>query len=96
MPRDRRYTTVRNLITAGYIKSFREMFPTIPKSVVARDLGMNNARFSGLMKEVKKFTLEELYRMAGFLEIEDKAMLDLVHEQYKMDKMKKVRRSGDK
>ena len=93
MARDYRYTTVKNLIAGGYIKSFREMFPTIPKSVVARDLGMNNGRFTRLMNDVKKFTLEELYRLAGFLEIEETTMLTLVHEQYLSDKKKRFRKA---
>lgn len=69
------------------------MFPTIPKSVVARDLGMNNGRFTRLMNDVKKFTLEELYRLAGFLEIEETTMLTLVHEQYLSDKKKRFRKA---
>lgn len=92
MARDARYTTVKNLIVAGYIKSFREMFPTIPKSVVARDLGMNNGRFTRLMNDVKKFSFEEIYRLSGFLQIEETTMLMLVHEQYLNDKKKKIKR----
>ena len=94
MARDARYTTIKNLIDAGYIKSFRDMFPTIPKSVVARDLGMNNARFTRLMNDVKRFTLDELYRLSGFLEVDETTVLRLVHEQHVMDKKKKLGRSG--
>ena len=93
MERDERYTTVKHLIETGYIKSFRDMFPTIRKSVVARDLGMNNGRFTRLMNNVKKFTLDELYRLAVFLEIDEKKMLELTHEQYLLDKNKKLRKS---
>jgi plasmid maintenance system antidote protein VapI len=92
MTRDARYITVKNLITAGYIKSFREMFPTIRKSIVAHDLGMNNSRFTTLMNDVKKFTLEELYLLAKFLDVEEKVVLNLVHEQYEIDKKKKIKR----
>lgn len=93
MARDARYTTIKNLIDAGYIKSFRDMFPTIPKSVVARDLGMNNARFTILMNDVKRFTLDELYRLAGFLAIDEMKMFELTHQQYSLDKNKKLRKS---
>src|SRR5207245_336902 len=34
---------------------------TLPKSVVARDLGMNNTRFTRLMQNVEQFKLEELF-----------------------------------
>lgn len=94
MARDRRYTTVKNLIDGGYLKSFRDMFETIPKSVVARDLGMNNGRFTRLMHNVKKFTLEEVYRLAEFLQVEETIMLALVHEQYVSDKEKKIKKAG--
>ena len=92
MARDRRYTTVKNLITAGYIHAFREIFETLPKSVVAKDLGMNNTRFTRLIENVDQFTLEELFLFAGFLEIENLTLMNLVLHQYLADKDKKIKK----
>jgi hypothetical protein len=86
MAKDRRYTTVRNLIAGGYIKTFREIFDTLPKSVVAGDLRINNNRFTRLMENVHEFTLEDLFTIASLLEIENSKMLELVLNQYHADK----------
>jgi len=80
MAKDRRYTTARHLIVDGHTKSFRDIFNDIPKSVVARDLGINNVRFSKLINNVELFVLGELYRIAGLIEIERKALLDLIEQ----------------
>jgi hypothetical protein len=93
MAKDRRYTTVKNLITGGYIKFFREIFDTLPKSVVARDLGMNNIRFSKLMNNMDLFLLRDLFRFASFLEIEETVLLNLVYQQYLADKKSKKKKS---
>ncbi len=95
MAKDRRYTTVRNLISAGYIKTFREMFDTIPKSVVARDLGMNNARFTRLMDNVDQFSLKELFIIASFLEVEEMVILNLVLQQHAVNNKSKKKTTTD-
>ncbi len=86
MAKDRRYTNVKNLISGGFIKTFREIFDSIPKSVVARDLGMNNTRFTRLMDNVDDFVVKDLFRLAGFLEIEEPTMMNLLYQQYLLDK----------
>ena len=86
MAKDRRYTTVKNLISGDYVKSFREIFDTLPKSVVAGDLRINNNRFSRMMENVDQFTLEDLFLLASLLEIDQTKMLDLVVRQYHEDK----------
>ena len=81
------------MIIDGRITSFREMFDreVIPKSVVARDLGMNNTRFTRLMMNVNQFTYGETYLIAGFLEINEVTMSKLISEQYVIDKIKKLK-----
>lgn len=85
MAKDRRYTTVKNLIAGGYIKTFREIFDTIPKSVVARDLGMHNIRFTKLINNVDKFILKDLILMAALIETDEAILLQLVYQQYVID-----------
>lgn len=86
MAKDRRYTTVKNLISGGYIKTFREIFDTVPKSVVAKDLGINNVRFNSLMENVDKFVVKDLFKMAELIDTEEIAILNLVYHQYLADK----------
>jgi hypothetical protein len=92
MAKDKRYTTVKNLISGGYIKSFQEIFDTIPKSVVYKDLGINNVRFNNLLNNVDQFILKDLFRIAALIEIDEKAILDLVYIQYSQGK--KARKKG--
>ncbi len=86
---DRRYTTVKNLISGGYIKSFLEIFDILPKSVVARDLGINNVRFSKLIDHVQLFLLKDIYRFAEFIEVDGMDLLYLIHQKYMEDKKNK-------
>lgn len=86
MARDRRYKNVKNLITAGYVIAFREIFDIIPKSVVARDLGMNNTRFSTLIANVDKFLLKDLFLIASFIDIDEQTLVNLILQQYQLDK----------
>lgn len=86
MSKDKRYITVKNLISGGYIKAFQDIFDTLPKSVVARDLGMNNTRFTKLKNNVDLFSLRELFRFASYLEVDDMVLVDLVYQQFRANK----------
>jgi hypothetical protein len=94
MTKDKRYTTVKNLISGGYIKTFREIFDTIPKSVVARDLGINNVRFSSLLNNIQKFIVKDLFRIAELLEVDEKAVLDLLYNQYISEKKTRKKKNS--
>ena len=63
MPKDPRYTTIKVLIEAGHIMSFREIFVFIPKTVVYRDLGVNFNRFDSAIANPSKFRIKELMRL---------------------------------
>jgi hypothetical protein len=95
MLRDPRYKNLKNLIVAGHITSFREIFDqdVIPKSIVARDLGINNVRFTRLMFNVHKFAFEDMFRLATILEVEEQVITVLIVQQYLMDKKSKKKKS---
>jgi len=78
MAKDKRYTTIKNLISGGYIKSFEEIFDTLPKSVLYKDLGMNSARFAKLLRHPDLFILKDVFRIATLIGVDEKAILDLV------------------
>lgn len=91
MSKDRRYITVKNLISAGYIKTLNEIFDTVPKSVVAADLGFNSIRINTLMASVDKFIVKDLFKLAELLEIEEIEMMKLVCNQHATEKKKPVK-----
>jgi hypothetical protein len=92
MAKDRRYSTVKVLIETGNIKSFREIFDHIPKSVVYSDLGMNYTRFAKLIDNPALFTLLELITLSGFFGIDPKLMIDLAYGQFLENKKGKKKK----
>jgi hypothetical protein len=85
MPSDERYLKAKNLIESGYSKSFRQIFDVLPKSIMAKDCGMNNTRFTRLMHNVEQFSLEELIKIARFLDVELETVIGLILQQYYSD-----------
>jgi hypothetical protein len=89
MVKDKRYSTVKKLIVSDQLNSFHEIFDIIPKSVVAKDLGMNNMRFSRLMTDVGRFMLKDLHRLADFIEVEGAILVMLADKQLMANKKRK-------
>ena len=81
--------TVKKLITLGQLDSFEEIFDIVPKSVVARDLGMNNMRFSKLISDLGRFMLQDLHRMADFIEVDGTILVMLADNQFMANKKRK-------
>lgn len=91
MAKDTRYNTVRKLILANQVKNFRDIFvdDTIPKSVIARDLGMNNDRFTKVMYNMEDFGLKHILRLAALIDIDRKILIDIILAQYDIDRQYK-------
>lgn len=89
MAKDKRYTTVKNLISAGYIKTFSEIFDTIPKSVIAADLGFNGERINKLMNNVGLFIVKDLFKLAELIGVDEIEVMKLVCNQYGTDKRRR-------
>ncbi|WP_133992191.1 hypothetical protein [Dinghuibacter silviterrae] len=92
MPKDKRYVTVKNLISGGYIKTFREITETLPKSTLAKDLGMHHQTFSRLLAHPEEFTYKDTFRIAALIETDDLTIIRLVYEQYEADKKNKKKK----
>lgn len=81
MAKDKRYRTVKHLIESGHITEFREIFDTIPKTVVAEDMGTNYKRLLRLVENVDQFKVADLYSLAGMFEVDKLAIMKLVIKQ---------------
>ncbi len=66
--KDLRYKAVKHLIDAKAIKTFKDIFAYIPKTVVAKALRKNNTRMGEMIDIPKQFTLEEVVKMAELFE----------------------------
>ena len=86
--RDPRYDLIKPMFIGGKIKSFNDIFKFIPKTVVATDLGKKVDRFTELMNRIEGFTLEELFMMAKFCDLDESQMLKLAENEYKISKSK--------
>ncbi|HMH20476.1 MAG TPA: hypothetical protein VK563_01810 [Puia sp.] len=90
MAKHKSYTTVKKLIGFGDIHSIEEILENIPKSVVARDLGMNYNRINKLSDKVDLFVVKEVFRLADLLEVDKRILLTLICNQY--DQRKKAKK----
>lgn len=86
MTKDKRYKSVNSLISGGYVKTLIEIFDTIPKSVVAKDLGVSLDRFTKMINDVERFGIRNLFRMAQLIEVDEIMILNLIYHQYQADK----------
>ena len=81
MSGDQRYSTIKVLIQSGHIKSFRDIFNYIPKTVVYKDLGVNFNRFSKAINDPAGFSMGELRTLAEFFAVDTKKLIDMAYEQ---------------
>jgi len=80
--RDSRYDLIKPMLSEGKIVSFTDIFKYIPKTIVANDLGKKVDRFTVMMNQVEKFTLEELFRIAAFCRLSRDQMFGLMLQEY--------------
>jgi hypothetical protein len=78
--KDHRYKTIKIVMDAGQIKSFKDIFKIIPKSVVGKDMHMNNNRMQRLIDYPANFTMEEVNIMASLIGCEYTALRDLAEK----------------
>ncbi|MFL5745954.1 MAG: hypothetical protein ACJ751_14875 [Niastella sp.] len=81
MAKDPRYSTVYKLITSGQLNSLAEMLVIVPKTVLARDLGMHHITLNKLLVHPGKFKLEDIYEIASLVGVENKVMLQLFYNE---------------
>lgn len=68
--KDPRYKVANIMINAGAIKSFKDIFVHLPKTVVAKDLRTNNNRMTRLIEDPKDFRFAEVATIAKLIGID--------------------------
>jgi len=88
--KDKRYGTIKVLIETNNINQLSDIFDTLPKTVLAKDIGMNYGRFLKKTKELGLFNLKEVYKIADLIAVDRKSLLDIIHAEasksYKKEK----------
>lgn len=64
---DPRFQTIHDLLAAGYITRFTDIFDLIPHSVIAKEFGTNNARMKKMTTDPMRWEIGELYKLADLL-----------------------------
>lgn len=76
--KDKRYSTIKVLIETDNIKYLSDMFDTLPKTVLAKDIGMNYGRFSRKTKMLELFNLKEIFKIADLIQVDRQRLLDII------------------
>ena len=87
--KDRRFTYVGKLIRTNEIKSFSEIINIIPKTTVARELGINPERFNRLLDNIDLFVIKDLVKLAELLEVDTITILTLLASELPKRKARK-------
>ena len=75
--KDKRFSIAAKLIRTNEIKTFSEIIDIVPKTVVAKELGMTE-RFNRLLATIDLFVVKDLVKLAEVLEVDTIAVLHLV------------------
>jgi hypothetical protein len=92
MSKDNRYITIKNLITSGFIIRLVQIVDIIPKTTIARDLGMHHQTFEKLIKDPEKLTFEQVFLISSLIEVDPKVIIDLIYRQYTENRKNKVKK----
>lgn len=80
MDKDDRYDICRIMYARGHIRTFDELFKYIPKTVVAKDLGINLALFNKKLLRPVDFTIGQIDRMAELYGIAAATLIKFARE----------------
>jgi 3-dehydroquinate dehydratase len=79
--KDPRFKLVNIMIKHGGIKSFKEIFDQIPKSVVAKALHMNNNRMTRLIVNPGGFTFEDIAMIAKLIGVDFMVLAGMIAKE---------------
>lgn len=71
------------MIEAGEVKSLWHLVKIVPKSVIARDLGVKVDRFSGYLHDTSLFRVKHLYDMSELFDVDIILLLNIVGQHWK-------------
>lgn len=80
---DFRYKMGKMMIEAGEVKSLWHLTKIVPKSVIARDLGVKVDRFTQYMQDTSLFRMKHLYDMSELFDVDVKLLLIIIGDHWK-------------
>jgi len=73
----------------GYVKTLNEIFDTVPKTVVAKDMGTNLARLNKMIGDPQIYSFRDMVKLASLIEVDELAIMTLIYAQYQALKKSK-------
>lgn len=92
MEKDSRTQTVKILIEGGHLSQFREIFKTIPKTVVAKQNGFLYQRLSQAINKVGNLKIDDVFALSIYFDIQPEDLFKLIGNQYNHSKGKPGRK----
>lgn len=86
MSKSLRYRAAKYTVEKGDIKTLNDLFEIVSKTKVSEDLGYKNTRFTELLENVERFTLEQLFDLGKLFELDEKTITDLACNEYLLQK----------
>lgn len=69
---------LKPLIETENIKTFDQIFSILPKTVVAKDMGINYVRFLAKIRKPEEFRLKDLMTLSSLMGSETELILKLI------------------
>lgn len=85
MVTDHRYKTAQKLIRAGMMNSLAELFETLDKTPLAKDMHTAPSRLTKLINNPLLFTFEDCKKIAALLEVEYDQIIDIIRTATRSD-----------
>jgi hypothetical protein len=76
--REKKYLVVREMIKAGEVKTFGQIFYYIPKSVLSKDAGISYDKFERIKKNPRLMSVSDLLIIARLLHFKPTTLFEMV------------------
>jgi hypothetical protein len=93
MEKDRRYDIVKKLINGDQIDSFLDILDVIPKTTLARDIGMHHITFQKLLDEPDRFILHDIFKIASLIGVDKFTVVRIICNETLKETAKKTIKS---
>jgi hypothetical protein len=77
-----RARTVKLLVDNGEIQSFWQIYETIPKSNVAKALGIHFSRMQTMIRYVNRIRVQDIFLLSRYFDMDSDTMWQLIKNQY--------------